>query len=487
MTPQLIGSHYLIEGQIGQGAMGVVWRGRDTASGARYAIKVLRPEYARDPAAVARFVRERTALVLFRHPNVVTLHDMVVEGDQLALVMDLVEGGDLAEHLRARGGTLPAAEAAELIAQAGDALAAAHQARIVHRDLKPANVLLENGQVRLADFGIARIAGETSITASGFVMGTAAYLAPEVIRGQPPSPACDVYAAGVTLYELLAGEPPFTGHVAAIMHGHLESEPARPGGLPDRLWELIAACLSKDPAGRPSAANLAQALHNLARAPGGKTPSPATGTVTEPVPELVLSRAAPPAVSAGPAPERAAGSGPRRLLRAGRTRAALGVAVLAIAAVTAALVGNAVTGSTRAGTGRAPAAPAPSHHGAQTTPPASASGSGWECGLSAPATHYYGQPTGQMIQACIRLDRGYLDLMGILTGTRNAWKERIVLILRGPGQKRQRFFSPICTMRRCVYTISVKPASGSWAVSPVWYRYSTYYQSTGPESPFVTY
>ena len=135
MNPQLIGSHYLIEDQIGQGAMGVVWRGRDTATGERRAIKILRPEYARDPGAVARFVRERTALVLFRHPNVVTLHDMVVEGDQLALVMDLVEGGDLGEHLRSRGGALAAGEAAELTAQIGDALAAAHQAGIVHRDL----------------------------------------------------------------------------------------------------------------------------------------------------------------------------------------------------------------------------------------------------------------------------------------------------------------------------------------------------------------
>jgi hypothetical protein len=465
VIPQSLGSHYLLVERIGQGSMGVVWQARDLVTGNLRAVKLLHPEYAADPTAVSRFVRERTALVMFRHPNVVTLHDMIVEGERLGLVMDLVTGADLATHRRQHGGRLAAGEASELAAQICDGLAAAHAAGIVHRDLKPANVLLEDGQVRLADFGIARIADGNSITASGLVMGTAAYLAPEVIKGQQPSPACDVYAVGITICELLTGEPPFTGHIAAVMHGHLESEPARPDDVPERLWELIAACLSKDPAARPSAANLAQALHNLAQLPGGNAPSPAAGPIPPPV--------APSAVPPGLTPERAPYSGLRRLLRAGRTRVAVGVAVLAIAVVTTALIVDAVTGAGHAGAGRAPSA--------------SASGPGWHCGLRVPATFYYGHHTGQTIQACIRIDRGYLELSGILTGTRNAWKESIMLTLQGPGQKKQRFSSPVCTTGRCVYEISAKPASGTWAVRPAWYRNGKDYESSGSESPFVYY
>jgi serine/threonine protein kinase len=244
----------MLEDPIGQGGMGVVWRGHDRETGTPRAIKLLRPQFAADPASVARFVRERTALVKFRHPNVVTLHDMIVEGDCLALVMDLVGGGDLDAYRRTGGGTLSLGEALALTTQICEALAAAHAAGIVHRDLKPANVLLDAGQVRLADFGIARIAGESPATTAGGVIGTVAFMAPEVIRGEAPTAACDVYAAGITLYELLTGLRPFSGEVAAILHGHLETVPTRPDGVPGRLWTLMSACLSKDPAARPSAA-----------------------------------------------------------------------------------------------------------------------------------------------------------------------------------------------------------------------------------------
>ncbi len=237
-----------------------MWRGRDRELGDVCAIKVLRPEFASDPAAVTRFVRERTALVKFRHPNVVTLRDMIVEGDSLALVMDFVDGGDLNGYRRNRGGALSPGEALGLTAQVCDALAAAHAAGIVHRDLKPANILLDAGQVRLADFGIARIVGESPATTTGMIMGTIGFMAPEVIRGEEPTSACDVYAVGITLYELLTGAQPFTGQPVAVMRGHLDSMPSRPGGMPDRLWALISACLNKDPYSRPSATVVARAL-----------------------------------------------------------------------------------------------------------------------------------------------------------------------------------------------------------------------------------
>ena len=252
--------------------MGVVWRGHDRTTGAVYAIKVLRSEYADDPGAVGRFVRERTALVAFRHPNVVTVHDMIVEGDQLALVMDLVPGGDLAGLRKARGGRLAPAEAASLAAQIADGLAAAHAAGIVHRDLKPANALFNNGRVLLADFGIALLADQPQVTTAGQVLGTATYLPPEVIGGREPGPAGDVYALGITLYELLAGQPPFTGNTAAILHAQVAAVPARAPGIPDALWEVIDSCLAKDPASRPPTTEVAAALHAFASSPA---PAPA--------------------------------------------------------------------------------------------------------------------------------------------------------------------------------------------------------------------
>jgi serine/threonine protein kinase len=304
------------------------------------AIKVLQQEYAADPALVSRFVRERTALLRLRHPNVVTLYDMVVEGECLALVMDLIADGDLAAYQHRRGGRLAPGEACELTAQICDALATAHAAGIVHRDLKPANVLLDAGQVRLADFGIAKIVGlgETPLTASGMLMGTAHYVAPEMIRGQQPSAACDVYAAGVTLYELLAGEPPFTGHFATIMYGHLQVTPERPAAVPDRLWELIAACLSKEPQARPSAANLAGALRNLGlpndfsppiaatvpdpflAAPRGPLAPPSAG---EPIPPLAETSAPESATVSAGLPARGGSSGrpARPSRRSGRAHA----------------------------------------------------------------------------------------------------------------------------------------------------------------------
>jgi serine/threonine protein kinase, bacterial len=280
MTPEKLGSSYVLEERIGEGGLGVVWRGRDTSTGTTYAFKLLRAEYVQDPATVARFVRERTALLRFRHPNVVVLHDMIVERDRLALVMDLIAGGDLGAYRRRRGGTLPPDEATKLTAQICAALTAAHAAGIVHRDLKPANVLLDGdngheGEVRLTDFGIARVSGEPTVTTQGFFLGTVGYLAPEVIQGSEPTPACDVYAAGITLYELLAGQPPFTGQTAAVIYAHLQGEAPRPDGIPDAAWRLIVACLNKDPARRPSAAEVEFALRG---SPREDSPRVATAT-----------------------------------------------------------------------------------------------------------------------------------------------------------------------------------------------------------------
>ncbi|HUN36930.1 MAG TPA: serine/threonine-protein kinase [Trebonia sp.] len=264
MGKRALGSQYFLDEQIGRGGMGIVWRGEDRATGASYAIKVLNQSLATDPAAVARFVRERTALISFRHPHVVTLHDMIVERDTLALVMDLIPGGDLNRLRRDHDGRLDPRHALQLTAQVADALAAAHAAGIVHRDIKPANILLRaDDDAVLADFGIAQLALQSRDTSTGMVLGTADYLAPELIGGQDPGPAGDLYALGITLYELVAGAPPFIGNAAAVLHAHVADAPARPPAMDDDVWEVVRRCLEKDPARRPPAAALASRLRTL--------------------------------------------------------------------------------------------------------------------------------------------------------------------------------------------------------------------------------
>jgi serine/threonine protein kinase len=205
---QALGSRYVLEGRIGSGGMGAVWRGRDRGNGLPVAVKLLHEQFAADPAVLTRFVRERTVLVGLRHPNLVPVHDMIMEGDRLALIMELVQGADLHHHLNARG-PLPPALAATLIAQVCDALAVVHAAGVIHRDLKPSNILLDTSRpapaARLTDFGIAWADDAVSLTSDGAVVGTPAYFAPEVVTGQRGGPAADVYAAGTSLFELLAG------------------------------------------------------------------------------------------------------------------------------------------------------------------------------------------------------------------------------------------------------------------------------------------
>ncbi|MFI8253347.1 serine/threonine-protein kinase [Streptomyces filamentosus] len=274
-----IGSKYLLEEPLGRGATGTVWRARqrETAGaeaavpgqpGETVAIKVLKEELANDADIVMRFLRERSVLLRLTHPNIVRTRDLVVEGDVLALVMDLVEGPDLHRYLRESGPLTPVA-AALLTAQIADALAASHADGVVHRDLKPANVLLaeRDGAMHpmLTDFGIARLADSPGLTRTHEFVGTPAYVAPESAEGRPQTSAVDVYGAGILLYELVTGRPPFAGGTALeVLHMHLSEEPRRPSTVPAPLWTVIERCLSKDPDRRPSAVNLARGLRTVA-------------------------------------------------------------------------------------------------------------------------------------------------------------------------------------------------------------------------------
>jgi serine/threonine-protein kinase len=343
-----VGSKYLLEEPLGRGATGTVWRalvrggdadGAGTGPGAgqpgavqggqwdtvvpaavpapgeRVAIKVLREELANDPDVVMRFLRERSALLRLRHENIVRVRDLVVEGELLALVMDLVQGPDLHRYLREHGRIGPAAGAL-LMAEVADALAASHADGVVHRDLKPANVLLVTapqaggpepggslGRPMLTDFGIARLADSAGVTRTHEFVGTPAYVAPETAEGRPQTSAVDVYGAGIMLYELVTGKPPFEGEgPLQILQAHLKQEPRRPGMLPEPLWAVIERCLRKNPAERPSAVALGAALRTVAAGIGVHA-SPEAIYAAERVAEQLTpdpSPAAVPGTGAGP-------------------------------------------------------------------------------------------------------------------------------------------------------------------------------------------
>ncbi|RFC74005.1 serine/threonine-protein kinase [Streptomyces sp. AcE210] len=278
-----VGSKYLLEEPLGRGATGTVWRARqrETAGaeaavagqpGETVAIKVLKEELANDADVVMRFLRERSVLLRLTHPNIVRTRDLVVEGELLALVMDLVDGPDLHRYLRENGPFSPVA-ASLLTAQVADALAASHADGVVHRDLKPANVLLkqDGGEMHpmLTDFGIARLADSPGLTRTHEFVGTPAYVAPESAEGRPQTSAVDIYGAGILLYELVTGRPPFSGGSALeVLHQHLSAEPRRPSTVPDPLWTVIERCLRKNPDERPSAENLARGLRAVAEGIG---------------------------------------------------------------------------------------------------------------------------------------------------------------------------------------------------------------------------
>ncbi|MFE7186833.1 serine/threonine-protein kinase [Streptomyces erythrochromogenes] len=321
-----VGSKYLLEEPLGRGATGTVWRARqrETAGaeaavagqpGETVAIKVLKEELAQDADIVMRFLRERSVLLRLTHPNIVRTRDLVVEGDLLALVMDLIEGPDLHRYLRENGPFTPVA-ASLLTAQIADALAASHADGVVHRDLKPANVLLDErgGQMKpmLTDFGIARLADSPGLTRTHEFVGTPAYVAPESAEGRPQTSAVDIYGAGILLYELLTGRPPFAGGTALeVLHRHLSEEPQRPSTVPEPLWTVVERCLRKEPNERPSAQSLARALRVVAAGIGVHS------TAAEVEAALGVGALLAPDPSPAPVPETPGAADPTQVLPSG--------------------------------------------------------------------------------------------------------------------------------------------------------------------------
>ena len=309
---RLLGSQYRLSAQIGRGGMGEVWRGVD-AQGRPRAFKLLLPHYAQDAEVVRRFLAERQVLTSVRDPNVVGVHDLVIEGSTLGIVMDLVEGQDLRHYLRERG-TLPSGVACRIGAQVASGLAAIHAVRIVHRDVKPENILLDlradPPQARLTDFGVAKVLEETSVPTPTAVAGTPCYMAPEVINGQIPSTRSDLYSLGIVLYEMLCGVAPFVGLAnGPMMQAHLTMDPGRPGGIDDRVWSLISQLVSKVAGQRPPDAGLVAAqLWSLAELTGGVPALPKLASPPPPVravtPAVVVAETqlAPPTAPPPPPP-----------------------------------------------------------------------------------------------------------------------------------------------------------------------------------------
>ncbi|KUL22237.1 serine/threonine-protein kinase [Streptomyces regalis] len=254
----LIADRYRLDAPIGRGAMGEVWRAYDETLGRAVAVKLLLAQES-DPTAASRFRLEAQTAGRLNHPNVVGVLDFGEYGDRLFLVMELVEGDSLARL--AAAGRLPAEQVARIAAQAAAGLAAAHRQGIVHRDIKPANLLLgAEGTVKVGDFGIARFLDDpgAALTATGQIVGTSLYLAPERALGKPAGPASDVYALGCVLYQLLTGRAPFQADTAvAILHQHLDAPPTPPRelgvSLPPAFENYLLGLLAKRPEDRPTA------------------------------------------------------------------------------------------------------------------------------------------------------------------------------------------------------------------------------------------
>jgi CHASE2 domain-containing sensor protein len=270
-APRLLSGRYQLEERLGEGALGVVWRARHLGLQREVAVKLLRAAPC-DPQALARFQREAEALGRLRHPNVVEVTDFGIDADWDVpfLVMELLPPRTLADLLRAEG-PLPAARALPLLEALAAAVDAAHAQGILHRDLKPGNVAVQldeagEPRIKVLDFGLAEIAeapavppserraaGDERLTATGDLLGTPLYAAPEVIRERMAFQASDLYSLGVIAYEMLAGRPPFTGSTAEVLTGHLYQEsPVPPLARP--LWEALREALQKEPDRRPATA-----------------------------------------------------------------------------------------------------------------------------------------------------------------------------------------------------------------------------------------
>jgi serine/threonine-protein kinase len=262
----VLGGRYRLLELLGQGGMATIYRARDAQLERDVAVKVLRPEYGRDPDFFARFRQEAQSAASLNHPGVVAVYDYGTDTVGPFIVMELVDGEDLASIIR-RSGALPPRQAARLTSQAARAIAAAHESGFVHRDIKPGNILVtREGRVKVADFGIARALAETALTLPGTTLGSVHYFSPEQARGETTTPASDIYSLGIVLFELVTGQRPWTGDSAAAiatarLTGPVPSPSTLRSGVPPILEAITRKAMALEPDHRfDSAADMADTL-----------------------------------------------------------------------------------------------------------------------------------------------------------------------------------------------------------------------------------
>ena len=284
---QVYGERYHLKSRIAVGGMGEVWQAHDEVILRDVAIKILKPEYMGDPSFIERFRTEARHAAMVNHEGIANVYDYGEDAGSAYLVMELVPGDSLAKILE-RDKQLPAEKVMDIVAQTARALFEAHEAGLVHRDIKPGNLLITpDGHVKITDFGIARVADQVSLTATGQVMGTVQYLAPEQATGKPATPATDIYSLGIVAYEALAGRRPFTGdsQMAIAMAQINETPPPLPESIEPRVQNLVMSCLAKKPNQRPESAKAlavrAEAL--LPHAPRSSTATAILAQQTAPV------------------------------------------------------------------------------------------------------------------------------------------------------------------------------------------------------------
>ncbi|HEV3469055.1 MAG TPA: serine/threonine-protein kinase [Pyrinomonadaceae bacterium] len=254
MIGQIVGN-YKIEQKLGEGGMGAVYRGIDMMIEREVAIKVLRAELASQPQVVERFRSEAVTLAKLNHPNIATLYSFMRQGENFFMVLEFVRGATLDQVIQQRG-ALPVEQAVPLFCQVLDGIQHAHEYGIIHRDIKPANMMLtERGNLKVLDFGIARILGTARMTRQGNVIGTIEYMSPEQVKGLETDARSDIYSLGMLLYEMLTGRIPFDiTNEFELMKAQIEQMPVAPRAInpaiPEVVEQAIGRAITKDPARR---------------------------------------------------------------------------------------------------------------------------------------------------------------------------------------------------------------------------------------------